>query len=193
MRLSPIAPNELSAQQISLYEDMKAGATAKYSVFQTMRRDGAMLGPWNAWLHDPEIGSSMWALSKTMTKASRLPDNVRQIAILVVGIRFRAGYEIYAHEAVAVARHGMSAERLSALKSAVRPTDFSPEEAVGYDVAHALACGGVLPEVTYRNALATFGQAALNELIYLVGYYCMLSVTLNGFDVPVPATDIPAS
>jgi len=51
----------------------------------------------------------------------------------------------------------------------------------------------VLPEVTYRNALATFGQAALNELIYLVGYYCMLSVTLNGFDVPVPATDTPAS
>ena len=24
------------------------------------------------------------------------------------------------------------------------------------------------------------------ELIYLVGLYCLVSVTLNGFDVPVP-------
>ena len=26
------------------------------------------------------------------------------------------------------------------------------------------------------------------ELIYLVGFYCLVSVTLNGFDVPVPDT-----
>jgi len=51
-----------------------------------------------------------------MTANAVLPDNVRQIAILVVGARYDAAYELYAHVAVAE-KEGMSAERLSALVS----------------------------------------------------------------------------
>jgi hypothetical protein len=42
---------------------------------------------------------------------------------------------------------------------------------------------GVLPELDYRLAVHTFGQHGAAELIYLVGLYCLVSVTLNGFDV----------
>jgi hypothetical protein len=44
----------------------------------------------------------------------------------------------------------------------------------------------VLPELNYRNAVEAFGLGGAAELIYLVGLYCLVSVTLNGFDVPVP-------
>jgi hypothetical protein len=44
-----------------------------------------------------------------------------------------------------------------------------------------------LPELTYRQAVDLFGEEATAEFIYLVGLYCMVSVTLNGFDVPIPA------
>lgn len=40
--------------------------------------------------------------------------------------------------------------------------------------------------LTYRQAIALFGEEATAEFIYLVGLYCMVSVTLNGFDVPLP-------
>jgi 4-carboxymuconolactone decarboxylase len=53
-------------------------------------------------------------------------------------------------------------------------------------VAYALVNGGVLPEPVYRLAVDTFGQHGANELIYLVGLYCLVSMTLNGFNVPVP-------
>jgi 4-carboxymuconolactone decarboxylase len=55
-------------------------------------------------------------------------------------------------------------------------------------VAHAsaLVSGGVLPELTYKQAVATFGEEGTAEFINLVGLYCMVSVTLNGFDVPTP-------
>jgi 4-carboxymuconolactone decarboxylase len=46
--------------------------------------------------------------------------------------------------------------------------------------------GGVLPEPTYRDALALFGRRGLAELIYLVGHYCFVSTTLNGFAIGVP-------
>jgi hypothetical protein len=44
----------------------------------------------------------------------------------------------------------------------------------------------VLPELTYRQAVDAFGESGAAELIYLVGLYCLVSCTLNGFDVPVP-------
>jgi hypothetical protein len=44
----------------------------------------------------------------------------------------------------------------------------------------------VLPELTYRAAIDAFGVHGAAELCYLVGLYCLVSVTLNGFDVPVP-------
>jgi 4-carboxymuconolactone decarboxylase len=34
--------------------------------------------------------------------------------------------------------------------------------------------------------LAVFGQKGLAELIYLVGHYCFVSTTLNGFAIGVP-------
>jgi 4-carboxymuconolactone decarboxylase len=186
VRLPPIAPADLDDQQRPLFESIKAGVAAKYGGFQTSRPDGAMLGPWGAWLHDPELGEAFWAVTQAMTKARRIPDPARQIAILVVGTRFGAAYEIYAHEAVARLTHKMSGRRLATLTAGNRPDDLNDEEAIAYDVAHALVHGGVLAEPVYRRALAAFGQSGLNELIYLVGHYCFVSITLNGFDVQTP-------
>jgi 4-carboxymuconolactone decarboxylase len=189
MRLLPIAPNVLNAAQRPLYDDMKAGVTSKYDAFVTMREDGALLGPWSAWLHQPEVGAAFWTVTKAMTAFKVLPDGVRQLVILVVGARFKAAYEIYAHAAVAKARHEISDARLATLAAGERPGDLTEQEAAGYDVAAALMNGGVLPEPTYRHALALFGQRGLAELIYLVGHYCFVSTTLNGFAIGVPDDD----
>jgi 4-carboxymuconolactone decarboxylase len=185
MRLAPIAPRDLTAEQLPLYEDMKAGINAKYSLFTTMREDGAIMGPWNAWLHEPDVGAAIWNSTKAMTRFSVIPDRVRQIAILVVGTRFDAAYELYAHGAVA-RKNGLSDQFISTLVSGSRPEGMTDEEGVAYDVAHALSAGHRLPDDTYRRAIALFGQRGTNELIYLVGHYCFVSVTLNGFDIPVP-------
>jgi 4-carboxymuconolactone decarboxylase len=90
------------------------------------------------------------------------------IAILVVGARFDAAYEIYAHIAVAE-RDGMTPERLAALVGDLKPNDLPKEENVAFDVAYKLVRGGTLREPLYRLTIGTFGQHGTNELIYLVG------------------------
>ncbi len=188
MRLPLIAPSDLTAEQRPLYEDMRKGIASNFNAFKVEREDGALMGPWNPWLHEPMIGRAIWDLTLAMTAKAVLPDNVRQIAILVVGARYNAAYEIYAH--VAVAEHeGMAEERLSTLMAGVKPTDFSKDESIAYDLAFALSNGGTLPEPVYRLAVETFGQHGTNELIYLVGLYALVSTTLNGFNVPVPERD----
>jgi 4-carboxymuconolactone decarboxylase len=185
MRLPLIPPAQLSPQQKSLYDEMRKGIASNFNAFKVEREDGALMGPWNPWLHEPGIGKAIWDLTLAMTANASLPDNVRQIAILVVGARFDAAYEIYAHIAVAE-KEDMKAERLATLVANLKPDDLEPNESVAFDFAYALVRGGTLPEPLYRLAVKTFGQHGTNELIYLVGLYCLVSTTLNGFNVPVP-------
>ena len=49
---------------------------------------------------------------------------------MVVGARFDAAYEIYAHIAVAE-REGMKPERLAALVADLKPNDLTPDEGCG--------------------------------------------------------------
>ena len=185
MRLPLIAPADLTPEQKPLYDDMRRGIASNFNAFKVQREDGALMGPWNPWLHEPRIGKAIWDLTLAMTASASLPDNVRQIVILVVGARFDAAYEIYAHIAVAE-REGMREQRLATLVANLKPNDLSPEESVAFDFAYALVRGGTLPEPLYRLAVETFGQHSTNEMIYLVGLYCLVSTTLNGFNVPVP-------
>jgi 4-carboxymuconolactone decarboxylase len=185
MRLPLLTPVELSAEQRPLYEDMRNGIGESFHGFVAMREDGALVGPWNPWLHEARIGKPIWELTKALSQQSNLPDPVRQVAILVTGAHFRAAYEIYAHVPMAE-KDRISDAKLATIIAGQRPSDLTREEAIAYDVAAALTSGGVLPELTYRAAVAAFGVHGAAELCYLVGLYCLVSVTLNGFAVPVP-------
>ena len=185
MRLPFIPPAELSVEQKPLYDDMKAGIAAKYSNFTTMRGDGAILGPWSAWLYDPDLGRALWESTKGMTRFRHLPEGIRQIVILVVGSKFGAAYEIYAHGAVALS-NGMSSQRLTTIVATLRPSDLTNEEAIAYDMATALLGGGVLSPVIWGSALAAFEKEGAREIVYLVGHCCLISMILNGFAIPVP-------
>ena len=59
---------------------------------------------------------------------------------------------------------------------------------------HAWACTGELlgdakrvSDATYAAALAAFGENGMIELVSVVGYYALVSMTLNMFQIPVTA------
>jgi 4-carboxymuconolactone decarboxylase len=190
MRLPLIDPDKLTAEQRPFYDDMQAEIAKNFQGFKSSGAKGALIGPFNPWLHEPQFGKPIWELTKAISGAPSLPRPVREVAILVTEAKFRAAYEIYAHVALAEKR-GLSDEKLATIVAGQRPSDLTREEAIAYDVASALVNGGVLPELTYRQAVQAFGAHATAELIYLVGVYCLVSVTLNGFDVPVPDEETP--
>ncbi|RLQ89248.1 carboxymuconolactone decarboxylase family protein [Notoacmeibacter ruber] len=188
MRLDLIAPDTLSAEQKPIYDDMKEGIEQKFNAFKAIAENGALMGPWNPWLHEPKIGKAIWELTKVMSMEATLPPRAREIAILRTGAHFNSAYEIYAHDAIAEV-HGIDEKRISTLVAGVRPEHMDREEQVAYDVANSLLEGAVLPRPTYDEAVDTFGKKGAHELIFLVGLYCLVSVTLNGFNVPVPDED----
>ena len=190
MRLPLLSTPKFTAEQRALYDDMRHGIEANFKGFTAVNAAGQLIGPWNPWLRFSKFGKPVWELVKALSTNPALPRPVREVAILVTGAKFHSAYEIYAHVLVAELR-GISDEKIATIIAGQRPFDLTHQEAVAYDMASALVSGGVLPELTYRQAVDLFGENGASELIYLVGLYCMVSVTLNGFDVPLPEQEEP--
>lgn len=185
MRIAPIPPADLTDEQRPLYEDMKSGIEGHFTGFVSMRDDGALVGPWAPTLRFPKFGKPWWDYTKALADNPILPKPVREIAILVTGARFKARYELYAHIAVGE-KVGLAPAKLATIVAGERPSDLTDEEGVAFDVARAMSGGGILPRSTYKAAVDAFGEDGAAELLYLIGGYCLVSVILNGFAVPVP-------
>jgi hypothetical protein len=55
MRLPLIAPAELSPEQRPVYDSMRTGIEQNFAGFKSIADNGALMGPWNPWLHEAEI------------------------------------------------------------------------------------------------------------------------------------------
>lgn len=188
MRLQSVKPADLSDEQKPLYADMKHGIETSFKGFTAVADDGTLIGPWNPWIRFPKFGGPVWELVKALATDPKLPKAVREIAILVTGAHFHSAYELYAHVLVARLR-GLDDDTIATIVAGQRPDNLNEQECTAYDMAYALVNGGTLPELVYQRAVRDFGEEGTAEFIYLVGLYCMVSTTLNGFNVPVPDED----
>jgi 4-carboxymuconolactone decarboxylase len=188
MRLPLLPPANLTTAQQALYNDMRAVIDSGFGELIAYRSDGALIGPFNGWLHFPQFGSPAWAFNRSLWDHAVLPASVHQLVILVTAARFGARYEIYGHEYFAV-RAGLSADKIATIAAGERPADLTDDERVAYDMTAALNRGGVLPETTYRASVDRFGEQGAAEIVFLVGCFSMVAVTLNAFDAGVPGRE----
>jgi len=188
MRLPLLPPATLSAEQKALYDDMVAVIETNFGELVARRNDGSLIGPFNGWLHFPQFGKPAWAFNKSLWEHSVLPAAIHQLVILVTAAKFGARYEIHGHEYFAQ-RAGLAEDKIATIAAGQRPSDLTREESIAYDMAAALNRGAPLPESTYRTALTTFGEEGLAEVVFLVGCFSMVAVTLNAFDASVPGRE----
>src|SRR5262249_60362029 len=104
--------------------DMRAGIEQNFRGFKAIAESGALIGPWNPWLHEPKFGKPIWELTKALSLSPSLPRPVREVAILVTGAKFRSAYEIYAH-VIAGEQRGLSDDKLATILAGHRPSDLT--------------------------------------------------------------------
>jgi 4-carboxymuconolactone decarboxylase len=99
---------------------MPDGIEKNFQGFKTIAENGALMGPWNPWLHEPKFGKPIWDLTLSLSLSPSLPRNAREVAILVTGTIFRAAYELYAH-VIAGEKHGLTDDKHSTIMAGHRP------------------------------------------------------------------------
>ena len=136
-------------------------------------------------MHRPDLGIVIQRLGERLRYHGSLPGAAREIAILVVGAKWMAEYEWWAHARIG-RREGVSDETIDAIHRGERPRLSDPVERAAYDFTAALLETGGVDPALYDAAHAHLGDGGLVELVTLAGYYTLVSFTLNAFDVPLP-------
>lgn len=121
-----------------------------------------------------------------LSKVPDLPKSAREVAILAVGSKYKAVYEIYAHERVA-ATTGLSKAQIDAIKNGEKPGDLDEGCNIAFDVTMELVDKpGPLSDTNWKRAVEQFGRRGAFVLANYVGYYMYTCCLLNACDIPLP-------
>jgi 4-carboxymuconolactone decarboxylase len=181
-RLPKLPPNDLTDDQRAVYDSIAGGRRAQGPQrFRLTDDDGALEGPFNAFLLQPRVGNAMQALGAAIRYETHLSDRHREIAILVVAATKESAFEWHAHEGQG-RDAGLTDEDLAGLKAS-RFEGLAGADRVIAETAYALANRGDLDDAEYARALDVLGKPGLFEVLTLVGYYSALALQLRVFRV----------
>jgi len=148
-------------------------------------------GPFAIWLQAPEFGQLAQALGAHCRYRTTLSPRLSEFAILATARKWRAQYEWQAHAPMAE-KAGVTAKTIRNLRAGRYPADAAADERAIYDFVDELYRTRRVSERTYGRVLKILGTTGTVELVGILGYYALISMTLNVFaastdpDQPLP-------
>ena len=142
-------------------------------------------GPFNMLLRSPEMGDLAQALGAYVRFESVLPARLREMAIIMTGAHWKAEYEWYAHESLAL-EAGLDPSIVDSIAAGRRPLGMQPDEAVLYDFCDDLLNERRVSDDTFAAAIDRFGEQGVVDLTGTLGYYSFVSLMLNVDEHPLP-------
>ena len=86
---------------------------------------------------------------------------------------------------------GLAPEVARDIANGVRPQTMKQDEAALYDLAMALYRDKKVSDDIYRAAQQTFGERGIMDIIGLIGYYDLVSMTLITMQAEAPNDSVP--
>jgi 4-carboxymuconolactone decarboxylase len=143
-------------------------------------------GPFAVWLHAPEFGHLAQALGGHCRYKTALPPRLSEFAILCTARLWKAQYEWFAHAPMAE-KAGVKTKTIADLRAGREPKSAPKDERAIYAFVRELYKTNRVSDRTYKRVHAFLGDAGTVELVGILGYYVMISMTLNVFRMMPPA------
>jgi 4-carboxymuconolactone decarboxylase len=169
-RLPPFDVSNASAEQKAVLDEILSGPR------------GNLNGPFLGWIHSPELAQNAQRLGAFCRYRTGLPLRLSELAILATASRWQAQAEWYIHYPIAL-EAGVRAEDAEAMRQGLRPQFADPDETLIYDFVHELYDAKRVSHATYERAVGRFGHAVTINLVGLLGYYALVAMTLNVFEM----------
>ncbi len=172
-RIADIADITMSPEQRRVHDLIASGPR------------GVVQGPLRVWLHRPELAERAQALGAYCRYGSSLPPRLSELAIIITGAHWHAGFEWHVHAPIAV-KEGIDPEAVEAIRTGREPALARADEAAVYAFATELLRTRAVSEATFARARAALEPEGVVDLVGVLGYYGFISMTLNAFAVPLP-------
>lgn len=151
---------------------------------------GGVRGPLAIWLHRPELADAAQNLGRYCRYETSLDPRLSELAILTMARHWSAEYEWAAHKPEAL-KAGVSPDVIEAIRTHTPPDFADAQERVVHAVARSVLETRNVSDALYAEAAATLGTNKLVDLIGVLGYYTLISMTLNVFHIPPQGSPSP--
>lgn len=173
-RLPDLDEATLSPEQRRIYDEIRSGPR------------GVVEGPLRVWLQSPGLADKAQALGAFCRYGTSLSPRLSELAILVTGAHWRADFEWAVHAPIAI-EAGVSPAITEAIRTGGTPRFEAEDEAAVYTFSIELTRDREVSEAAYHEAVRVLGRAGTVELVGILGYYTLISMTINAFNVPLPS------
>ncbi|MBC7431087.1 MAG: carboxymuconolactone decarboxylase family protein [Rubritepida sp.] len=167
------ARDAMTAEQVTVHDQVVAGPR------------GTIIGPLRAAIHNPELATAWSALGEVLRFRTSLPKRLSELAIIITARRHNSQVEWWVH-ARAAAEAGLPVAVIDALREGRAPCFDDAAEAEIHAFTRALHHDAKVPLPVYNAVLARWGARGVVDLTALIGYYTMVSFTLNAHEIPLP-------
>ena len=179
-RLEMPSESALNNEQQELVAAISAGPRGKFRP----------IGPFAIWLHAPSFGKLAQQLGAHCRYKTALSPRLSEFAILTTARHWRAQYEWFAHAPMAE-KAGVKPKTIADLRAGRYPKSAPADERALYDFIIELYAKKRVGNRNYARVGKVLGQSATVELIGILGYYAMISMTLNVFRAPLDEGHTP--
>jgi 4-carboxymuconolactone decarboxylase len=187
-RLPFITGDELTPDQQEVWDNVTSGRRGAANRF--VNDEGGLIGPFNAPLFAPGTGKRVVALGEALRFETELDNRLLELAVCMVGAHWRSNFEWFAHSRLAIDA-GVAEDTVTAIERGEEPSLDKDDERAVYDFTRGLLTSGRVSDAAYEAALGHVGERGVVELTQLIGYYCLVSLTLNTFEIELPAGNEP--
>lgn len=178
MRIKDFSRDEMSEAQRRVADAAVSGKRGRVPV------------PLRAWLHSPEFGARAQHLGEFVRYDTALGPLLSELAILVTARCWTSQYEWFVHKREAL-KAGLDPAIIAAIAQRRAPAFASPAQQAVHDYALALHEARRVPEPLHAAAVRELGEAGVVELVGVLGYYTLVSMTLNAFEIGLPDGEAP--
>lgn len=161
----------------ALYDQMADG--------RTVVADGQIGGPFDSWALNPDTGRRLWQLGGALRFKPTIDRRYIELAILLTGQLWQAQFEWFAHEPMA-RDAGLPENVIQAIKVGKEPSFDDDGDEVCWRFCRLLLDRTKIDDATYATTVDRFGEAGVADLINACGFYTLVSMTLNTFEVQLP-------
>ncbi|MBB5390086.1 MULTISPECIES: carboxymuconolactone decarboxylase family protein [unclassified Herbaspirillum] len=143
---------------------------------------GNLNGPFLSWIHSPELASRAQELGAFCRYGTGLSLRLSELAILCTAAKWKSQAEWYIHYPIGVDA-GLKPEVLEDLRQDKPPKFDNGDEALIWRFVEDLYQKRRVSDEIYHEAVTSFGVKTVVNLVGLLGYYTLVAMSLNVFDV----------
>ncbi len=148
---------------------------------------GLVPGPHRIWLANPRLSKTIVPTGAYYQKNATLTKAEIEIVTNLITARWMSAYASYEHEMIGEKQGHLPPETLQKIIAGLPVSFTDAREEVVYQLASALVVPRMVSLGLYKRAKALLGDAGIVEVAVLIGWFTMVSATLNAFDVPASA------